>query len=155
MPKFSLSILLIALSLILCIEPVKAQTTTAVTGQSEPILSGSGLKVEDIAMKCDAIFIGQIVSLGDAETASAGIDTRGASIKVLQILRGSVGSQVGVAISTSLWPSLHEQIPQVGKSYIFFVHQEGTRFTVLKLLPATDDHISKVKALIAAAPASK
>lgn len=49
--------------------------------------------------------------------------------------------------------------PKYGNSYIFFVNRNysgsDNPFTALKLLPATDDNIAKVKKLIATASASK
>ncbi|MCE0482915.1 MAG: hypothetical protein LV479_01600, partial [Methylacidiphilales bacterium] len=81
----------------------------------------------------------------------------GNKIKVLQVIRGSVEGQV--TISFKIRGGLHEQPPQEGDTYIFFAHKNTEpgwdNYTVLKLLPATDDNIAKVKALIAAAPAPK
>jgi len=149
-------VLLISLGLAFSAQPSKAQVAQTGNGQNESItLSGSRLKSEDIALKCDAIFIGQIVALGDPETASAGMDTRGGSVKVLQVLRGTVGDQIGVEIDSALYPSLHEQVPTVGSTYIFFIKKAPTRNIVLKLLSATDANVTKVKALISATPASK
>ena len=49
----------------------------------------------------------------------------------------------------------HEQLPKVGNTYIFFVkkiaHPDPDPYRAIKLLPATDDNIAKVKALIAQA----
>jgi hypothetical protein len=53
----------------------------------------------------------------------------------------------------------HEETPTVGNSYIFFVvtviHPDPDPYKAHKILPATEDNIAKVKALIAAAPTDK
>lgn len=140
-------------SLVLIGQPVKAQ--------NEPVLSGSTLKSEDLASKCDAIFIGQIAKLGYPVLASAGaVSYHGVEVKVLQVLRGSIdGEVVKVTLLAMSGQNVHEAPPEVGNTYIFFVHKNTEKgwnpYTAIKLLPATNDHVTKIKALIAAAPASK
>jgi len=57
--------------------------------------------------------------------------------------------------SLKVFMGYRQKPPESGNSYIFFVRKNGSEFAVLKLLPATDANIAKVKALIAAAPAPK
>jgi hypothetical protein len=131
-----------------------AQTSPVATLPNKPVvLAGSTLKTEDIVLQSDAIFIGKLIDLGWGETASSGHDTRGAYITVLQILRGSLKGRVGVRMNMLHGPKVREASPKVGDTYIFFIKQIPGWNMVLKILPATDANIAKVKALIAAPPA--
>jgi hypothetical protein len=144
---FSMLTLWMLLNLVLGLQPVKAQ--------NEPLLSGSTLKSEDIAVKVDAVFVGEITDPGLTVPTSPGMASyNGVQVKVLQVLRGSIDAQT-ITVKLDIFAANREEPPKVGTQYIFFVKKDGDRFTALKLLPATDDHITKVKALIAAAPAGK
>jgi hypothetical protein len=128
--------------------------------QNELVLSGSSLKSEDIATKVDAIFVGEITAIGFGNTKEKGESSyRGVQVKVLQVLRGAVDTSITVTLYVVGRMDFHEDPPKVGSSYIFFAKKAGAfekdPYIVLKLLPATDANIAKVKALIAAAPASK
>jgi hypothetical protein len=159
--RFQPLILLISFSLILGFQISKAQNALSETRENISIkLSGSDLKSEDIVLKANAVFVGEITELGHPNTKAPGQNVyHGVQIKVLQVLRGSVDAQVTVTLYIHFAPNSSENPPKVGNTYIFFAHKNTevgwNPFTVLKLLPATDDNIAKVKALIAAAPASK
>ena len=75
-------------------------------------------------------------------------------VKSSQVLFGKVSDIILVTVHVTWDSRVHEEVPVKGDSYIFFLKkgsQEGLDpFTVFKLLPATDDNIAKVKALIAA-----
>ncbi|MDB4793750.1 hypothetical protein OAG63_01825, partial [Methylacidiphilales bacterium] len=83
----------------------------------------------------------------------------GVQVKILQVLRGAADTQVTVTLYATFEENVHEQPPKINGTYIFLAHKNTEvgwdQYTVLKLLPATDDNIAKVKALITAAPASK
>jgi hypothetical protein len=149
------SMLGLMLSLVLGIQITKGQNTPAGVEQSEPVLSGSTLKSEDVMVKADAIFVGEIVEIGFPTAKAPGRGSYyGVQVKVLQVLRGSVDAQVTVTLYTTY--SAHEQPPKVGNTYIFFAHKNTEpgwdNYTVVKLLPATDATITKVKGIIAQAP---
>lgn len=155
------TMLWIMLSLVFTIQISRAQNTPAGAEQNEPALSGSTLRSEDVATKADAVFVGQITHLGFSNLKALGEAVyRGLQVKVLQVLRGSVDPQSTFTLRVMV-PSIssHENPPAVGSTYIFFVKKDDPSkhdaYTVLKLLPATDDNIAKVKAVIAAAPAGK
>jgi hypothetical protein len=160
--KYLLPLAICALfNMLVSIQSVKAQNPVA-AGQGESILTGSAQKSEEIAAKADVVvFIGKIIELGDPVPAST--DTAsysGVQVKVLQVLRGTVdGDVVKVTLRTTWGRNVHESPPVVGSTYIFFARKNTEKgwnpYTVLKLLPATDATTAKVKALIAAAPASK
>jgi len=119
-------------------------------------LTGSDLKVENAALHSDAIFVGQITDVGAEEefppaSAYAGPLYHGVKIKIIQVLRGTVGTQTSVTLFVDF--VAQEKLQTVGNSYIFFVTKNRDKdpdpFTALKLLPATDDSIAKIKQLIA------
>jgi hypothetical protein len=149
-----ISILWILFILTFSVQPLKSQNSPNVTPNDSIKLPGSTFKEEDVAPRSDSIFIGEIMDMGPSAPTSPGTASfNGVRVKVLQILRGSIGSEITVEITS--FALEHEALPKVGSSYIFFVKKDGDRFTAVKLLPATDDHITKVKGLIAAAPAGK
>jgi hypothetical protein len=150
-----MSVLLILLSLTLGVQPVKSQNAPAATASSDSMkLTGSTLREEDLVAKSDAIFIGEIADPGLTVPTSPGMASySGVQVKVLQVLRGSVDPQVTVKLD--IFATNHEGPPQVGSSYIFFVHKENDQLRVLKLLPTTNANTTKVTKVIAAAPASK
>ncbi len=157
---FPLPISWIVLSLILCVQIMKAQNAPAGAVQSEPLLSGSSLKSEDLALKADAIFVGEITAIGGGNPKATGRSAyHGVQVKVLEVLRGSVAAQVSVTLYARFEGGIHEQAPKVGGTYIFFAHKNTEpgwdNYTVLKLLPATDATTAKVKGLIPAAPTGK
>ena len=116
-----------------------------------PILTGSTLKTDDIVRKSDVIFVGKVTELGMPNPTSTDMaEFAGTKVKVLHVLRGSVGSQMVVPIPIS--GRDRESPPNINFKYIFFGHRntevEGEPFAVLKLLPGTDDNVALVKKLI-------
>ena|ERR1700734_861270 len=156
-----LQLVLIALLIVFGVQGSKAQNVSVRDALNEPHSPiGSSLKSEDLVPRCNAILIGTILDMG---LASAKSPDRMAfyhvKVSPSQVLFGKVRHTISVTIHVTWDSHVHEEVPVKGESYIFFLKtgsQEGIDpFTVLKLLPATDDNIAKVKALIAAAPASK
>jgi hypothetical protein len=127
-------------------------------------LSGSDVTTEDACLKTDTIFTGQITEIGQPTLRPALRPNRqsdyltfhGVAIKVIQVLKGTQESPVSVESFIKATPrDSRESPPKVGIQYIFFTKVFHEKNTVFKILPATDDNIAKVKALIAAAPAPK
>ncbi len=111
-------------------------------------------------MKTDAIFVGEITQMGFPSIKAVGrLSYYKNKVKVLQILRGTIEPQIKVTIYLYSVSDISETQPNIGTAYIFFIkkNDQGTfdPYTALKLLPATDTNITKVKKLIAAAPVSK
>jgi hypothetical protein len=157
---FSPSTLWILLSFILSFQMSKAQNSPAEASQNEPALTGSSQKSEDIVVKADAVFVGEITTIGFGGFKAPGESVyRGVQIKVLQVFRGTVADSIAVTLHVVGRMEFHEDPPKVGNSYILFVKKsdqgQPDAYTVLKLILATDANIAKVKALIAAVPASK
>jgi len=152
----SLSLFLAIFSFVSGVETSIAQDASDGTSQTEPAkLTGSVVKVEDIALTCDAIFVGEITDTGlpsdpsqDGWTAYTGI-----GVSVSEALRGSVDSQVNVTLHTLSNANVQESPPAYQHTYIFLVNKtsDATQdpYIVVKLLPATDDNIATVKKLLA------
>ncbi len=119
-----------------------------------PKLFGSGLEIETILPKSNLVFVGEITHLIKGPAASPDMHTNFVEVKVLQVLRGSVGAQIRFTMDI-LAANDSEAVPKAGDVYLFFIEQNTGRNTALKLLPSTGDNIAKIKALIAAAPPSK
>jgi hypothetical protein len=123
-----------------------------VRSENSPKLPGSTVKTEEVALKCDAVFVGQITDIGHwgPPTSPDLISLQGVKIKILQVLRGSVDSEISVEI---FWFDTNsEESPKAQSTYIFFLnktHVENTIQNIVpKLLPATEDNIAMVKKLI-------
>jgi hypothetical protein len=138
---------------ILSIQGLKAQDSTF--QDQSPI--GSYLKLEDVVSKADVVFVGVLLQTGPVTVAAPGqVRISGNQVKVLQTLKGSVNEQVSVEFNVH---NDSKGAVKIGNTYIFFVksiaHPDPDPYLAIKILAAADDKISKVKALIAAAPASK
>ena len=143
---------------VLCSPALRSQIVPET--QSESRFTGSNLKSEDVLLKVSAIFIGKITQIGFANTKMEGVLIyRNVQINVLRILRGSLDAKSTFRLDVVPLTGFREISPVAGNSYIFFVKRnyegEPDPFIVVKLLPATDNNIARVKALIAAAPASQ
>ena len=141
--------------MILGVQISKAQNTPTGSGQNEPVISGSTLKSDDIVSKADAIFVGKITAIGFGNLKAKGESVyRGVQVKVLKVLRGTIESSITVTLHVIAVMDFHEDPPEAGSPYIFFVKKAGALekdpYVVLKLLPATDDNIAKIKQLVAA-----
>ena len=121
-----------------------------VRADSSPTFIGSSINSEDAVAKSEAIFVGKVINVGFAVMAypdeSSDATTK---IKVLKILKGSVADPIIVRLSRYN----PEHALKVGDAYIFFVTKSGKNpdpypFTVLKLLPATNDIATTVNKLI-------
>jgi hypothetical protein len=131
-----------------------AQNTSSIDSQVK--LSGSSLRSGDLIVKSDVICVGEITTIGSPLSRATGQDTyAGVKIQISQDLKSHIDSPALVEIVVAKEHDLKEEAPELETSYIFFIKKIPGWNIVLKLLPATDDNIAKVKALIAAAPAPK
>jgi len=141
---------------LLCLAPLNSRAGNAKnppvqTGHpGESKLAGSYLRLEDILAKSDIVFVGEIERIGWPDVKEAGIDSyHGVRVKVIQTLKGSLGSEASVEIGVR---EGEETAPHVGTRYLFFIVKEIGWLTVRKLVVANDATIAQVKQLIAAAP---
>ena len=128
---------------------IMAQTTNS-------LLPGSRSDLDKTVSHADIIVVAKMVSLGiTMPDATAQADYDSAQIQVMQALKGSPNQNLSVSISVHFSKGRIEEIaPEVGKEYLFFIRTDEVKHEiVLKIIPATDDNIARVKALIAAAPA--
>jgi len=127
-------------------------------------LVGHSLKVKTAVAKSDAIFIGEVLSPGaevdqGADASYAGPLLKGVNVKVVKILRGSVGDQVSLSLFVETIGGEGEKRPQVGQTYIFFVQTKSEEarnwpndllskndaaVVAIKLLSPTDDNVAMV-----------
>jgi hypothetical protein len=155
-------------SLLLCValglQILKAQNGTGTNNapQDSPKLTGSLLKAEDIIGKSDAIFKGRITRLfghSFAATSLTGRTNYIVKVQALDIYKGTIDSLINIDLLIEFGPQAGEKWPELNHTYIFFVtmktQDNHNSIDALKLIDATDANIAKVKALIAAAPASK
>jgi hypothetical protein len=136
---------------------IKADAQTNETPQKPadvPKLTGSRFKSEELIVKSDAIFSGQILSLSAPDFAATGNSVYGAKIQVLKILKGNIAPLINVALRVQFGSWAGERKPELNHPYIFFVtiSQSDNSIEVLKLLDATADDVAHVTALIAQAP---
>jgi len=140
-------VILISLTcLALSIQSLKSQNDLAT---NTPRLTGSALKSEDLILKSDAIFVGTVTQIFPPSAAEAGVDVfEGVQVKILSVLRGSLGANVAITLPVISNERFQEDAPKVGSSYIFFVKVTGAEIRVLKLLPATDATTATVQKLM-------
>jgi hypothetical protein len=122
------------------------------------MLSGHGKKSENAIKESTDIVIAVFTTLGSPGADATGEnDYDGAEIEITSALKGTLSGKLKVFYIVYAMPGKNQESPPVlGTQYIMFIHQTGpTEYEIKKLLPATDDNIAKIKALIAAAPAGK
>jgi hypothetical protein len=129
--------------------------SAVVRASDNPKYVGSTNDLPWATSKSDIIFVGTITNSGTKTQLPttimyAGTAYGGIKVKVLSVLRGSVGSRASVCLIVDT--TVHEERPAVGGAYIFFVvpneDQTPDPFYALKLLPATDDNIARARKLI-------
>ncbi len=147
----SRAILLVALASLL---------VNSVGRADDPKLPGSFFKPEDHLSEWNIVFLGKIIDAGPPQAifAESMMSFHQIKIEASQVMKGSFDgrSLVNVGVFAG------EEIPKAGGTYIFFEaktiyapDQENApdHELVTKLVPATDDNIARVKALIAQVPA--
>lgn len=125
--------------------------TGIVRAGDAPKLTGSMLKIEEAVTKSGAIFVGQFTSFGKKGAIGPGeSELFGNHVKVSQDLKATFDD--GATVAFNRMTDLGEQKPATKVLYIFFMTKnaqtEPDPFTVLKLVPATNDNIAIVMKLI-------
>lgn len=114
-----------------------------------PNLTGSSLKLTDEVTSATEIVVGKFTKIGNgASFTLSGRRYRG-QVALSEILKGTVFDSSDIAFTVGIQSK--EVVPNLEDTYIVFIHNHRIK----KLLPASDDNIAKVKALIAAAPLGK
>ena len=97
-------------------QPAPGQVSSALQNQEE-VLTGSRVQAKDIITRSEAIFVGEIAKLGDADFKGKGILTYwSVPIKVDQILKGDVASEIKATLHVNVMPDLAETPPQTNLS---------------------------------------
>jgi len=111
-------------------------------------LPGSQLKLVDVVPKSNFVFVGT-----GGEAIQAGMISAfrfsyfGHPVKISRVFRGSMVSPLSIEFHTEMIP--HEDPPNAGQSYIFFVEAADLcRFEAAKIIPATKENIAIVEKLI-------
>ncbi len=141
----------------ICAAPVLSKGD-APTQSSTTALSGHEKKNEDLVAVVPDIVVAKFTSLGNGSDDAPGATFyEKAEIEIVSSLKGTLSGDLQAGYSVKLFPpSKKETVPVIGTPYIMFIQKLGpTEYEIKKLLPATDNDIAKVKALIAAAPAGK
>ncbi len=149
--------LLIACVITLCTIPAMSDDN-APTPSGTTVLSGHEKKSEGLVAVVPDIVVAKFTFLGNGgDDAPGSTFYEKAAIEVISSLKGTLSGDLQAGYTVKLFPpSKKETVPVIGTPYIMFIQPMGpTENEIKKLLPATDDNIAKVKALIAAAPPSK
>jgi hypothetical protein len=121
-------------------------------------LPGHFDKIEVVGARAPEVVIAKFINLGGAVDSSSGIDIYGgATIQIIESLRGKLTGKVPVLYDLFIMPGNdQESLPQLNTTYIMFMQSIGTDgHRIFKLLSASDANVAKVRALIAASPATK
>jgi hypothetical protein len=119
-----------------------------------PKLTGSIIKMDAGLSKATAVFVGRITDMGDKDNfppdMRVGPGYFHVKVELLQQLRGFVNGQIFVQLMAV--NDRQETLPTIGAPYIFFVTEGGSnagagidRYSVLKLLPATNDTVLAIQ----------
>lgn len=121
-------------------------------GEETP-LAGSLHPLRDEVISATDVVIGKflVVKARDTFSSMMGAEYQG-QITILQTLKGNESGSLEVGFPVIRGGKNKEAEPNLNDTYIIILVQHQV---IRKLLPATDANIAKVKALIAAAPASK
>jgi hypothetical protein len=136
----------------LCVFVILCPIGQLMANVDNPPMPGHEAKEQDLIKKKNEIVVAKFISLG-----SGGLDELGASsyekaeIEITQTLRGNLSGHLKVSyVVKSLPTNEQEARPTIDILYIMFIHSLGANeYETEKLLPATDQNISRIKALIA------
>jgi len=121
-------------------------------------LVGSLLSDQAAVEKSEIIFVGQVLMVGVPSDFSPGLSTVAVKVKVQTLLKGKHDLDiVFVGVKVRYKAKMSEKLPESPKEYIFFAttRTQYRDLQAVKIIPATDESIARIKALIAAAPAPK
>lgn len=149
---------LLALVTVGLLPMIAAHAQSAPTSMGEGLFTGHMKKNENVLKEAKDIIVGKFTALGYPGSDASGEDFyEQGQVEVISALRGSLAGTLRVGYSVRTVPGKDQEIPPVvGTEYIMFIQKLGpNECEIKKLLPATDENITKIKALIAAAPAGK
>jgi hypothetical protein len=140
--------LIIALALLFSTEMTEGQN----------LFTGSQIKMDLAAAQAEVIFIGNVEKVEESPLLTPfGLLHYGVQIQVTDLLKGKVAPDVEVLVDVSVLTTPRETPPVVHQKYVFFGKNDKsgteTYIRILKLLPADDVAVAKVKQLIAAGSA--
>jgi hypothetical protein len=146
---------------VLCVATIIAPVASRAIENVMPANNKIGFTGDDIDIKeaispSKLIFVGSLTNLGKVDLRGKGTFAYDMAVAVVsKIYLGNVESPVKLNIRVRNNAMVMETAPSLDEPYIFIISQKNNHNYLIKLLPATDDNIAKVKALIAAMPASK
>ena len=125
--------------------------------EGQNLFTGSQIKMDLATKQADVIFIGNIEEIQGPGMDAFGLPFYAAKIQITDVLKGKVAPEVWLSLIASMFTKPRETPPVVHQKYVFFGKTDelstGVDIRTLKLLPADDATVAKVKQLIAAASA--
>jgi hypothetical protein len=115
-------------------------------------LVGHLSSIKDETSSATDVVVGKFIRVRESGAASLNGEYYQGQITVLRPLKGNLSGSLEVGFRVIPVNKDKESEPNLSDSYIIIMSSPGD---IRKLLPATADNIAKVKALIAAVPASK
>lgn len=122
---------------------------------AQTAFTGSDSKLDVAVKNADAIFTGQVEEIGAPVFKALGEKSYyGIRIKVVQVLKGTVDSEVLVSLIARMDTKVVEAPPESGKTYLFFAKKKknSSQLRVIKLIVANNPSIAEVKQLISQSP---
>jgi len=111
-----------------------------------PNLVGSSLKLDDEVASATEIVTGKFIELNQSSAFTLSGDRYHGQISISDVLKGN--APVSTKVAFWVVPETKESAPNLHDSYIAIIDNH----IIHKLLPATANNITKVKALIAQIP---
>lgn len=147
-------VVLLIIGFILIIN-ASAQTVPS-TSEDKMMYTGHEKKIEIAIKESTDIVVAAFTKLGfGGPDADAESFYEQAEIKIITALKGTLSGNIPVSYTIQWYPgNIKETIPVIGTQYIMFIQKLGPQENrIKKILPATDEKVSSVKALIVAQPA--
>jgi len=122
---------------------ITAFTLLTAYASDAPILTGSSLKLKEEVASATEIVIGTFTELNEGASFTLSGNRYRAQIVTSDILKGN--ALVSSKVAFLVVPENKETAPNFNEIYIMIIDHQRIHM----LLPATEDNIAKVKALIA------
>jgi len=119
---------------------------------AQELFTGRAIKAEDAVKAADLIVVARLVDLGLPQADAPGETYyENAKLEITNTLKGNPEAYT-ILISFSVQkvsPTAPEKEPEKGQEYLFFIRKNGdSRLKGVKILPATENNLSKVTNLV-------
>jgi hypothetical protein len=132
---------------------IYATASTTRADVNDPKMPGHEIKERNLINSKVDVVIGKFISLGNLGDDNLGASYERAEIQITNSLQGPLLGNIKVSYAVRSFPLEHKEIvPALNTEYILFIRDQkiaSDNYELVKILPATDTNITRIKALIA------